>query len=389
MTRVGMVLLAALTSTVLAASEPAEHGLVIQVLSDGPKLRRDQAWPASSPVFDPAAREVSIRAGRNEFVGLQILMQRAGESLEQVTCDASDLRPESGAADPISRDNIDLYRAWYVQVTTPSYTGDIPGLGPGEYPDPLVPLSAPKYGMPFDLRKDRTELLWVDVFVPPGTAPGPYRGTLTIRAADRPVATLVLRLRVWHFTLPEETHFKSTFAYSPEFLRWGFRNPPEADLVQIDDSLHQVAHRHRANILGYLSARTPEQWRSWLERLRPLHRRHRLHPQPRQGHRRVWLAGQLRCDPGRRLLAGGVADGGHPPPGEGLARSVRRLGLRRAETRQVLAGPQARPADPRGLRRGPEALPARRGARPDLSGCRGHLGWRLDPEGPAGPRGAP
>ncbi len=258
-----------LAASAIAIAQPAEPGtgLAVQVLSDGPKLRRDAQWPASSPIFDQASKEVRLHAARNEFAAFQVLLRSSTDDLKRITCEVSDLQPDDAAGKPITRENIELFRAWYIQVTTPSYTGDIPGLGNGEYPDPLVPLSAPKAGAPFDLQKGKTENLWVDLFVPPGTAAGAYRGTLLIRAADKPVVTLTMRLKVWHFALPEETHFKSTFAYSPEFLRWGFRNPPDSQMLKIESNYHQVAQRHRANLMGYLNARyTPEQWAAWQQR---------------------------------------------------------------------------------------------------------------------------
>ena len=208
-----------------------------------------------------------MRAARNESVGFQVLLRARRGDLERITCEVSDLRPASKGAEPISRDNIELLREWYVQVATPSLTNNIPGLGPGEYPDPLVPLSAAKGGAPFSLRNGARETLFVDIHVPPATVPGQYRGTLAIRADGKPAGFLTLNLKVWRFTLPEQTHFQNTFAYSPEFLRWGFRNPPQADLLQIEDNLQQTAQRHRMNVVSDTQGRkTSEQWRAWDDR---------------------------------------------------------------------------------------------------------------------------
>ena len=144
------ILLLAMTPAAQSAS--IGPGLAVQILTDGPKLRRDEPWPVNSPIFDPCSGDVRLHAARNEFVAFQVLLRSEGDDLKRVTCEVSDLRPDGAEGKPITRDNIDLYRAWYVQVVRPSYTGDIPGLGPGEYPDPLVPLSAPKSKTPTDCK---------------------------------------------------------------------------------------------------------------------------------------------------------------------------------------------------------------------------------------------
>lgn len=152
-----------------------------------------------------------LRAARGESESFQIVVRALGGDLTTVNV----TRPElvSAAGDRIARERISLYREQYVTVShgSPKRGGPVEPLGPGTYPDALIPFHHPKTGeplsgaaltaAPFDLGVGENQPIWVDVGVPRETAPGEYCGSFTV-SSDQGSAEIELRLRVWNFDLP-------------------------------------------------------------------------------------------------------------------------------------------------------------------------------------------
>jgi hypothetical protein len=156
--------------------------------------------------FDSAgtASEIDLYAAQGETESFQIIVRAAGENLTNVDVTAPDLGgPE-----------VTLYREHYVYLSTGS--GDWASNrnrpeGPGWYPDPLIPFDDPATGqdlvgaqldaVPFDLAADRNQPIWVDVYVPRGTAPGQYSGSFTVTSGQGQ-ASATLNLTVWDFAVP-------------------------------------------------------------------------------------------------------------------------------------------------------------------------------------------
>jgi len=93
-------------------------------------------------------------------------------------------------------------------------------LGPGSYPDALIPFCHPKTGKPlsgaaltaapFDLSAGENQPIWVDVNVPRGASPGEYRATSAV-TSDQGSAEVEFRLRVWGFELPLRPSLHTAF----------------------------------------------------------------------------------------------------------------------------------------------------------------------------------
>lgn len=81
-----------------------------------------------------------------------------------------------------------------IEVDTPSASPFVFPLGPGRYPDPLVPTTT--VAVPY---AQGVAVVWVDLYVPPGTAAGNHLATLDIGGATVPV-----ELKVLDLTLPKE-----------------------------------------------------------------------------------------------------------------------------------------------------------------------------------------
>jgi len=69
--------------------------------------------------------------------------------------------------------------------------------------DALVPLRAPRGGLPASAQPGETYAFWADLHIPKETADGTYQGTIEWRVNDRAVASLGLELAVLPILLPD------------------------------------------------------------------------------------------------------------------------------------------------------------------------------------------
>ena len=165
---------------------------------------------------DPARvnPELTVYTAKNEYEPFQIIVKApASNDLTNVNVTISDLTGPNGAS--ISSQNIDLYREHYVHVTQGSKTreGDTNHpLGPGWYPDALIPFADPLThedlsgrldAVPFDLAAGENQPVWVDIYTPADAPAGPYIATATI-TSDQGTSVVSVKLNVWNFALPTE-----------------------------------------------------------------------------------------------------------------------------------------------------------------------------------------
>jgi len=162
-----------------------------------------------------SATTMSLYAAKGETESFQIIVQAPAGGLSNVNVQAPDL----------GGPQVTLYRENYLYLSSGS--GDWSSnrnkpLGPGYYPDALVPFINPNTGQPltggtivgapFAVAAGQNQPVWVDVYVPPSTPAGTYSGTFTVTSAQGN-ASVTLSLRVWNFTLPLKPALKSCFMY--------------------------------------------------------------------------------------------------------------------------------------------------------------------------------
>jgi hypothetical protein len=232
-----------------------------KALEDIPSLFPDGLmgnYRESSLVWDASRRRISLAAARNEIVSFQIIVERAGDQpLRDIQVKISD--PVGPGGGKIPRENIDLFKEWYVNIKTPSrqsYT-----LGTGWYPDALLPclrwtgnLYPHMYVLPFDIPdllnnmgpRQKSHALWVDLYVPKerrDAPPGTYASTISV-SSDAGEQELQLQLQVWDFMLPEESHLKANIHTDTEINAL-----PET----LELKYYQMIRRHRLamGVLGY------------------------------------------------------------------------------------------------------------------------------------------
>jgi len=207
-------------------------------------------YTESNLVWNGANRSISLKAARNEIAAFQIVVERAGDAkLTGVNVKLGDLTGPGGKKIPA--ENLDLYKEWYVEVKKRSDQNY--SLGTGWYPDALIPclrwsgnLFPSTYVLPFDIPdrlnnislKQRTQALWVDVYVPKerdAVPPGNYTAKITV-SSDAGSVDLNLNLAIWDFALPEESHLKGNIHTDTDLNVMA----PELEL-----KYYQLIRRHR------------------------------------------------------------------------------------------------------------------------------------------------
>ncbi len=159
----------------------------------------------------PVANCVEISAAGDEYEPFQLVLSSKGPNESLIAVELPELAGPGGAVLPA---NIYTVReVAYIEVTRPTDYGSFTG----RMPDPL-----PQLQLPLNLA-DATQLsqqqpVWFTVKVPRGASAGVYTGVLRLHFAIGGWVSVPLRLRVWDFDMPLETHFRTAYGLSPHAL---------------------------------------------------------------------------------------------------------------------------------------------------------------------------
>ena len=150
-----------------------------------------------------------VTAARNEFESFQVVFRAGGTALNAVAVSASGLTGPNGS---IPAANVTVYR---VGLYTAQIASDAEG-GTGRWPDALIPAVDPWFGeqrnaFPVNVPAGENRIAWIDVFVPQGTPPGTYSGTVTVADAGTTVQVPV-SLKVISATLPSTSSLENSFS---------------------------------------------------------------------------------------------------------------------------------------------------------------------------------
>lgn len=175
------------------------------------KVFQDDVPPEDSGTAPP----LEIAAARNEQESLQLAIRSSrdvGEVQVQVEPAVgpqgfalSDMRLEVVGYVPI--DGCSNYYqtqvpAWHRKLPSRAGRGD--GWA-GLWPDPLLPTDT------CTLRAGVTQPVWITVSVPPDAPAGEYTGRVRLVAGGNVLAAEPFHVRVWDFTLPEETRLAAIY----------------------------------------------------------------------------------------------------------------------------------------------------------------------------------
>ncbi|MFH0796260.1 MAG: glycoside hydrolase domain-containing protein [Candidatus Omnitrophota bacterium] len=149
----------------------------------------------------PMGDTVKISMARNEYENFQIIVIPLNKNLEDIKVEFSDLL-NLQTGNKIKKENIKYNVVGYVEVKPPlPYAVEYIGF----WPDPLLP------GERFGVKKDAVQPIWITTYVPEDTPPGEYEGWMTITPSNSYPNKVKVKVQVWNFTLPKETHFPTSF----------------------------------------------------------------------------------------------------------------------------------------------------------------------------------
>jgi uncharacterized protein (TIGR03382 family) len=153
-----------------------------------------------------ATTEATLAAARNEFEAFQVVISGGARS---VSVEAAPLVSADGAITDVK-----LFREDFINVRTPSALDG----ATGRWPDALVPavddvVGEQRNAFPFDVGDGESRAVWVEYYVPRGTAPGTYRGGVKVTTGEGE-ALVPVTLTVWDFELPSTSSLRSYFGIS-------------------------------------------------------------------------------------------------------------------------------------------------------------------------------
>jgi len=163
----------------------------------GYTVSRYRPWPVKR-------KEIILTSAKNEYEAFQLVIfcQRVCK-LKNIVISSLEDGPNT-----LSRNNIKLFREHYIPVSIPSYYNELPAM----YPDPILPLKLPL------LLKEGNNPLYVRIFIPPDTPEGNYSGFIRFEFEDT-IVQVPIKIKVFNFTLPEESHLRSAFGFQPDEVK--------------------------------------------------------------------------------------------------------------------------------------------------------------------------
>jgi hypothetical protein len=201
---------------------------------------------------------VSLFAARNEFEPFQVVVRAEGTDVAAVDVEVSDLRGPQGAV--LRSEHAAVYLEAFLDVRTPSSDEGARGL----WPDALIPrvdryVRERRNAFPFRAEAERSQPVWIELYVPTGTPPGLYRGEVRVTLEGFAAVALPVELTVWSFTLPSTSTLPTTFGISGLGLlrqhRGGYTNDEE--LVEFTTLYTRAALLHRLSTHGGSMAPPP------------------------------------------------------------------------------------------------------------------------------------
>ncbi len=182
-----------------ALAPPAAKPIPEPVGSVGYRVDTATSLDKVFPDTDYAAKvtpTASMSLARNEYEAFQAIVEAPWRDVRVLEVKISDFAgPATLKADAFTWQRVDFVETAFV----PQYQVDRIGL----YPDPLMPAG------PFTVKKLTRTPIWISLKTPKDLPAGVYAGTVTIVPEKLAPTVVPVTVRVFDFTLPDETHLRT------------------------------------------------------------------------------------------------------------------------------------------------------------------------------------
>ncbi|MBN2289767.1 MAG: DUF4091 domain-containing protein, partial [Candidatus Glassbacteria bacterium] len=206
-------------------------------------------YKAFNRVWDASNRKVHLLAGRNEFVGFQVVVEKMiPDTLKNIEVSLSRLRGPMALDMKFTK----LYRAWYHNFSDVMYPdllvpfdtdGGTYQVNPFNIPDEYM-LSAVFKGV-----EQNNQSIFVDIYIPHDAAPGIYSAALAVSGEGVSDRELEVEVEVLNFELSDEVNYGVEFNCYRDPVPPGWRVDHTAANAALHDSLERVVqrmlHEHR------------------------------------------------------------------------------------------------------------------------------------------------
>ncbi|UCE59392.1 MAG: hypothetical protein JSU63_18360 [Phycisphaerales bacterium] len=209
------------------------------------------------------SNRVELAGALNETLGCLFALRVLGAPVPQPEFSVFPLESSVGR---IAASAITLFRAHPVTISDwPGWhiRSILPDRRDPEPLDVLVPVRAPRGGLPATLQPGHTYYFWADISIPKATTAGTYMTNIEIVSGDGAAGSIDIELTVWPFVLPDqdripliaELDHRRLFSHhvhargGPLRMRlddWR-ENPRRQDLDALLSSTLRLLHEHRLN----------------------------------------------------------------------------------------------------------------------------------------------
>lgn len=229
---------------------PGGGAVSIWIVDEAREITPDSEPLWENEIYSASRQTLRLNAAVNETAAFQIAFRTARPPAGPFAVRISELTGPQGRVSAAScvtlyrgqSVRIERFRSWY-----PARTGR--STAPEDFIDKLVPWDAPRGGGPLRLNDEQTELVWVDLFIPPTTPPGEYSCRLEIVAEfdNRVVLNCPTQVTVAPVALPAAPSYPLLCRIDPrdllaEHLHWP-RIDPEETRIEFGVPTHQAAER--------------------------------------------------------------------------------------------------------------------------------------------------
>lgn len=148
------------------------------------------------------SNHVNLSGAANETVSFRFAIRVGAAAIARPNLVVGTLESANGILPPSSVSifrlhpvSIERFPGWHIALIPPAQRVKRPM-------DVLVPLSAPRGGLPSTLMAGETYFFWVDVDIPTTADAGIYQSAINLTSGTAPVASLKTELEVFPFALP-------------------------------------------------------------------------------------------------------------------------------------------------------------------------------------------
>lgn len=195
---------AILAGTVLPACRGAREQADIWILNpSNPTTRSTPEKPVTQS--NRSIPRVRLAGAINETLSLSFAVRADTNTVPRPRFRVAPVTSVQGRIDPSA---VSVYRMHGVDV------GEFPGWHVRSIPprlrereplDVLVPIGAPRGGLPAALSVGETYVFWVDIAIPKGTSGGTYSTSIELLSETDVIGALDVQLTVWPIVLPDES----------------------------------------------------------------------------------------------------------------------------------------------------------------------------------------